>query len=254
MVKVFDAVSAPQQGHTRVLVNPFTGKIYAFEEARPETGLIPTPSTLIVGVEVSPDVFREEFEKGLFYKEGAFYRSWNPKQNPSQLIVVPKQELTFFAPEEADGEVTVRVYKDENIVWEETAQMEKGEVKFTLPELEPGTYTIRVYSEEYGRLTTDIAVAPAPAPAFEDVHEEFQQESQELEESYVLYRAMQSIDNPEEVANIMTNEVLSKVQTIQEEIVNSSQEKEALRKAKLSAKDKANLKSALANLLKRLKK
>lgn len=254
MVKVFDAVSTPQQGHTRVLVNPFTGKIYAFEEARSETGLVPTPSTLIVGVEVSPDVFRSEFEKGLFYKDGVFYRSWNPKQNPSQLIVAPKQELTFFAPEETDGNVTVRIYKDDSVVWEETVQMEKGEVRFVLPELEPGTYTVRVYSEEYGRLTTDIAVAPEPAPVFEDVQEEFQQETQDLEESYTLYRAMQSIGDPEEVANIMTNEVLSKVQVIQEEITKTQEEKEALRKARLSAKDKATLKNALANLLKRLRK
>lgn len=242
MKKLFEVVDDPGPDGTYVLVNPVTGKIYSFQPADTPSSFERTPSTIVVGVAVPPEVFRKELEKGIFFKEGAFYRSWDPSLNPRFLAARAQEVVEFVAPEPVDEMVDVSLHDQTSLVWHQTIPMRAGRLSFSLPNLQPGLYTLRCESASFGRLTTLLSLLPAaPKP-----QEEEEEELEKLEKTFELYQTLKNPADVESLAETVGESVLEAVEELNKKLklvkkdlsrnFPSEQKKEALERMKEALK------------------
>jgi len=220
MVKIFDVTKEPSKDGVWVLVNPVTGQIYGFQPAVNASGIVMTPSTKVVGVETSPDNFQRELDLGLFYKNEAFYRGWPKHRNPRFVAAFPGDKVTIFAPGSDPVEAEVRFYKDNRIIAQYPAVIEKTH-EIVVPNLESGTYTVRVLTEEYGRLTFTLVVRCRTVP--ETSAFSVESEKAAMQDYSDVVSILHEIEDPASAAEALTEaltkhgtSLLSKAMSVQE--------------------------------------
>jgi len=236
--KLFEVVDDPGPDGTYVLVNPVTGKVYSFQPADTPSSFEQTPSTVVVGVAVPPEVFREELEKGIFYREGAFYRGWDPSLNPRFLAARAQEVVEFVAPEPVDEMVDVSLHDQASLVWHQAIPMRAGKLSFSLPNLNPGLYTLRCESASFGRLTVLLSLLPAAPEAAAQEGEELEK----LEKTFELYQTLKDPADVESLAETVGKSVLEAVEELNKKLklvkknlshdFPSEQKKEALERMK----------------------
>lgn len=197
MIKIFETKTPPIEKGTYVLVNPFSGKIYAFQEAVGDPTLAVTDSTTVVAVEVSPEVFKTEFDNGLFYRDKAFYRGW-PTTNPRVIVAKPKDSISFMAPQNIDGKAQITIHKNSDVVWYTIEDIKNGVLTFFMPELENGSYTLRVTNNDYGTHTAILQIVHVFEPNIEKP-EEFSVMKNQME----LLNALREASDPNTAAELL---------------------------------------------------
>lgn len=162
MIKVYDVVPIDQLKsdtvYSLVLVNKNSGKPYSVWNSNnlafPETD----DATVVVAVN-APKKEIETQLNNIFFKNGAFYRTW--ERYPTRLTVYENQDTQLYlkAPERKEAKVTININKTKEL---ETKTDATGELKYVIKYSEfkdcPDFFKIRVYNDEWGRATIQAMI------------------------------------------------------------------------------------------------